>query len=147
MADFRVDSDACGVLNRDQTTGCCMPRVEDGRCVWCEREIPTKRELEAQADAPIPYRLTEHGRRAVAGLETSAADVCAGCGADRLEIQNQGHRRIDHTGAQITDGGPALVCPEACSCPKPTKALTLGLPAEHFNMAEHRAWSDEQAAG
>ena len=103
-----------------------MPRIADGRCIWCERELPTRRELEAQADEPIPYRLTEHGRRAVAGLETSIADVCAGCG----------HRRINHMGAQVTDGGPALYCPEACTC----------LP-EHFSMAEHRAWTDKQDAG
>lgn len=40
-------------------SGPCMPRTRDGRCVWCERELPTATSLVGGAEARARRRCRE----------------------------------------------------------------------------------------
>ncbi len=69
MADFIIEQDECqeqrrvGLVDHPcvRALGGC-PTCAATFCLYCERELPTQEELEAQADKPIPYQLTELGR-------------------------------------------------------------------------------------
>lgn len=80
-----------GMCSHAGAAGPCLPRLADGRCIWCERPM------------------SKAARR--------TADVCDGCGATRAQIEEHGHSRVDSLGRPPADDAPGTqLCHQACLC-------------------------------
>lgn len=91
-ADTPMATAAFGPCSHPGVAGSCLPRVRDGRCVWCERDLPTAgerwnaaveledadlAEISRSGRGELMIEATDAGRQLIDGLEAGGVEVAS----------------------------------------------------------------------